>query len=60
MKKELDSITITNIKDYIEMKMIEEAEREYEEFDKMLKPNAIDRINKIYHQAIQDLENLIK
>jgi hypothetical protein len=58
MKKEtLDSITMTNFQDYIEMK---EAEREYEMFEKMFEPNAIDRINKIYHQAIQDLENLIK
>lgn len=59
-KETLDNITITNIKDYIEMKQFEEAEREYEEFKKMVKPNAIDRINKIFHQAIQDLENLRK
>lgn len=61
MKKErLNSITITNIKDYIDLKMFEEAQREYEMFEKMFEPTAIDRINKIYHQAIQDLENLIR
>lgn len=60
-KEKLDSIlSLTNIKDYIEMKMFEEAEREYEMFEKMFEPTAIDRINKIYYQAIQDLENLIK
>ena len=57
MNKTLDNITITNLQDYIEMK---EADREYQMFEKMFEPTAIDRINKIYYQAIQDLENLIK
>ena len=60
MIKEIDKITLANLEYYIENRMFEEAEREYAEFEKMFQPNAIDKINKIYNQAIKDLENLIK
>jgi hypothetical protein len=53
----LDRIKIANLQDYIEMK---EAEREYELFEKPFELTAIEKIDKIYNQAITDLENLIK
>lgn len=55
IEETLDRITMLNLKDYIEMK---EAEREYEMFERIFEPTAIEKIDQIYNQAIKDLENL--
>jgi hypothetical protein len=53
----LDIITMSNLKDYIKMK---EVELEYEMFERMFEPTALEKIDEIYNKAIKDLENLIK
>ena len=57
IKEALDIITMSNLKDYIEMK---EAELEYERFERMFEPTALEKIDEIYNKAIKDLENLGK
>jgi len=56
----LETVSIQNLNDYIEMK---EAEREYERLEKPLEITAIEeyerKIDKIYNQAIRDLDRLV-